>query len=162
MAVLIKEGPSEHDSRHHFQKLAQERAPWFNMTVKEVDWSAEARIERRLVRRFGVGRCWLMGDAAHQARPLGAHSLNAGLAEAYALGKNIAHTVHGENPLTWVEVCAMDLRRKWERSEDAGEWLKPRDTMNPWVREHRDKILHCLPASGDELEKLAEQLGFGS
>ena len=45
---------------------------------------------RRLARSFGSGGVWLAGDAAHQAAPVGVHSMNSGLVEARELAARMS------------------------------------------------------------------------
>ena len=52
--------------------------------------STLALFEQRLTRSFGKGGVWLAGDAAHQAAPIGVHSMNSGLVEARELAVRIA------------------------------------------------------------------------
>jgi pentachlorophenol monooxygenase len=69
--------------------LIGERAPWFHDGLMQVDWGTVIHFERRLVRRFGSGRVWLAGDAAHVTSPFGAQSMNLGLAEAADLVSHV-------------------------------------------------------------------------
>jgi 2-polyprenyl-6-methoxyphenol hydroxylase-like FAD-dependent oxidoreductase len=44
---------------------------------------------------FGVGRCFLVGDAAHVITPAGGQGMNLGLQDAINLGWKLASVVHG-------------------------------------------------------------------
>lgn len=53
-------------------------------------------IRRELLRdRFSQGRCFLVGDAAHQLSPTGGYGMNTGIAEAADLSWKLAATLSG-------------------------------------------------------------------
>ena len=72
-------------SEESFERFLNERAPWFDATVKEILWRIVVRFERRLASRFGQDRVWLVGDAGHVTGPVGMQSMNVGFSEACQL-----------------------------------------------------------------------------
>lgn len=53
-------------------------------------------IRRELIAdRFATGRCFLVGDAAHQFSPTGGYGMNTGLGEAFDLSWKLAATLDG-------------------------------------------------------------------
>ncbi len=53
-------------------------------------------IRRELIMdRFAAGRCFLVGDAAHQFSPTGGYGMNTGLGEAFDLSWKLAATLDG-------------------------------------------------------------------
>ena len=77
---------SEHAaSMERLEQLIAARAPWWTARPTQIYWSTLAVFESRLARSFGKGSVWLTGDAAHQAPPVGVHSMNSGLVEARGL-----------------------------------------------------------------------------
>ena len=53
-------------------------------------------VRRELIAdRFGAGRCFLLGDAAHQFSPTGGYGMNTGLCEAFDLSWKLAGTLDG-------------------------------------------------------------------
>ena len=67
------------------EQLIAARAPWCTARPTQIYWSTLGLFESRLARSFGKGGIWLAGDAAHQAAPVGVHSMNSGLEEAREL-----------------------------------------------------------------------------
>ncbi len=156
----VVEQPSDHDSRHHLQRLVQEKAPWFGENIGELNWSPEIQFERRLAKRFGVGRCWLAGDAAHQTSPVGVQSMNAGLYEAAELSRRMAGILQQKASLDLLEGYNRDRRTEWETLLGLRASLRARDEAASWVKERQTRILPCIPASGEDLASLLNQLGL--
>jgi 2-polyprenyl-6-methoxyphenol hydroxylase-like FAD-dependent oxidoreductase len=143
----------------HVRKLLEERAPWFEGNIRGIDWWIGGCFERRLATRFGRGRCWLAGDAAHRTSPIGVQSLNLGFTEAIDVADAVAKTLHEGDGLDWLEKYGARHREEWASLLSPGS-LKATDETNPWILKHRDRILSCLPASGRHLDDLLEQLGL--
>ncbi len=59
-----------------------------------LSWVPWARRER-VADRFRVGRCFLVGDSAHQMSPTGGYGMNTGIAEAVDLSWKIAAVLDG-------------------------------------------------------------------
>jgi FAD binding domain len=128
------------------------RAPWFKGSIGEMFWRNVVRFEKRLASAFGLGRLWLAGDAAHLAGPAGVQSMNVGIAEAAGLARIIARVLNEGAPFNEFDSYNTDWTREWLRLLSG----KP----DPWVAARADRILSCLPAHGDELERLVSQLGL--
>ena len=95
----IIQPPRDWESFLPLRRYLAERAPWFQSEIKDILWIAQVQFERQLVLRYGEGRCWLAGDAAHQASPAGMHSMNLGLREAADLaGKAQIHPARSCRP----------------------------------------------------------------
>ncbi|MFI1538294.1 FAD-dependent monooxygenase [Streptomyces anandii] len=58
-------------------------------------WSSVFRISHRIAGRYGEGRVFLAGDAAHIHPPTGAQGMNTGIQDAYNLAWKLALTVEG-------------------------------------------------------------------
>lgn len=135
------------------RQLLRERAPWFEPVPEQLCWAAIAPFEHAQVQRFGEGRIWLAGDAAHSTSPIGFQSMNRGFCEARGLADAIASELFGRAPE------ADDFRRF--ESEQQAEWVRlfglyPRNAPSPW---HVSELAPCLPASGDDFEAMLDQLG---
>src|SRR3970040_606310 len=88
---------SEHTaSMERLEQLIAARAPWCTARPTQIYWSTLGLFERRLTRSFGTGGVWLAGDAAHQAAPVGVHSLNSGLVEVRELAARISGIQRGD------------------------------------------------------------------
>ena len=58
-------------------------------------WSSVFRISHRLVDRYGDGRAFVAGDAAHIHPPTGAQGMNTGIQDTYNLAWKLALAVRG-------------------------------------------------------------------
>ena len=103
-----------------------------------------------------------MGDAVHLTGPVGMQSMNAGLQEAAsdrghdrpdpATGPpSISLTPRARTPKTLEEWAFLHGR--------AGR-LKPTSSAPPPVASRVDRLLPCLPGTGDELDAIARSLGL--
>ncbi|GAA1273669.1 FAD-dependent oxidoreductase [Kitasatospora nipponensis] len=64
-------------------------------TASDLRWSSVFRISHRLVERYGEGRAFVAGDAAHIHPPTGAQGMNTGIQDAYNLAWKLALAVEG-------------------------------------------------------------------
>jgi 2-polyprenyl-6-methoxyphenol hydroxylase-like FAD-dependent oxidoreductase len=144
--------------RDYVQRVARNRAPWFTAGVKEVTWCTEVVFEHRLARQFGRDRCWLTGDAAHQAGPVGVQSMNAGLQEAEGLVSCLRQILREHAAPTLLQAYERDHQAQWRRLLGLNGGLQARNETNSWVKTQCSRLLPCLPATGPELVTLARQL----
>jgi 2-polyprenyl-6-methoxyphenol hydroxylase-like FAD-dependent oxidoreductase len=79
---------------HHIQAVLDRLSPE-PTTATNMRWSSVFRISHRLVDRYGDGRVFVAGDAAHIHPPTGAQGMNTGLQDAYNLGWKLALAVQG-------------------------------------------------------------------
>ena len=146
--------------RQYVQKVAKLRAPWFSSGVKAITWCTEVVFEHRVAQQFGREHCWLAGDAAHQTGPVGVQSMNVGMAEAATLAGALRKILRDKAPLNLLETCNREWQEEWGRLLGLTGGLKPRSETSPWVRERRARILSCLPASHEDLARLAGQMAL--
>lgn len=143
------------------EELLAQRAPWFHPAVIDsITWCTLVRFEKRLASRFGAGRMWLAGDAAHLAGPAGVQSLNSGLAEAGALSGPLARILqHGTSPH---ELDAFNdyWTAVWRQIHGIQRRIRPRPQADPWIAAHADRLPGCLPALGEDLAALTGQVGI--
>jgi 2-polyprenyl-6-methoxyphenol hydroxylase-like FAD-dependent oxidoreductase len=78
----------------HLQAVVDRLAPE-PTTVSDLRWSSVFRISHRLTDRYGMGRVFLAGDAAHIHPPTGAQGMNTGVQDALNLGWKLALVVEG-------------------------------------------------------------------
>jgi len=146
--------------RQYVEKVAKQRAPWFSAGVKQITWCTEVAFEQRVAKQFGRERCWLAGDAAHQTGPVGVQSMNLGMAEGVALAETLGRILRGKAPASQLEACHREWQDEWRRLLGLSGGLQPRKDTSPWVRERCRRLLPCLPASRQDLGRLAGQLAL--
>jgi len=160
-SVLVVDQPEvDSQKRRHVQELVRERAPWFEGTIGEIVWSAEVQFEPGVSRQFGQGRCWLAGDAAHQTGPVGMQSMNVGLREAAELVGNVKKILREQGSPNLLNAYASDRREEWQHLLGTKGELRPRVQTDPWIASRGARILPCLPASGEHLRQLFDQIGL--
>jgi 2-polyprenyl-6-methoxyphenol hydroxylase-like FAD-dependent oxidoreductase len=132
--------------------LLRDEAPWFKPVPEQLCWGAIAPFEHALTPRFGEGRIWLAGDAAHSTSPMGFHSMNRGFSEVRALADGIALELF--DPTARAHPFA-----RFEREQQA-EWVRLFGIWPPNATARGDvsELAPCLPASGEDFEVLLDQL----
>ncbi len=152
---------AEHDaSMARLQQLIVARAPWCTARPTQIYWSTFGLFERRLTRSFGMGRVWLAGDAAHQAAPIGVHSMNSGLVEARELASRISRVQHATGAPALLQEFATATRGAWQWLLGADQTVRALPAADPWVKKNAARIFACVPASGDDVEPLLQQVGL--
>jgi len=79
---------------HHIQAVLDRLAPE-PTRAHDLRWSSVFRISHRLVDRYGLGRVFLAGDAAHIHPPTGAQGMNTGIQDGVNLAWKLALAVQG-------------------------------------------------------------------
>ncbi len=152
---------SEHEaSMAQLERLIAARAPWWTARPTQIYWSTLALFERRLARSFGKGGVWLAGDAAHQAAPVGVHSMNSGLVEARELASRISRIQRAGGASSLLSEFGTAAHEEWQWLLGAGSAVRALPRADSWVRKTAARILACVPASRDDLEPLLEQIGL--
>jgi 2-polyprenyl-6-methoxyphenol hydroxylase-like FAD-dependent oxidoreductase len=159
-AVRVAEAAIDERIRQYVQKVAHQRAPWFESEITRVNWCTEVTFERRLVAHFGRNRCWLAGDAAHQTGPVGVQSMNMGFSEAEALASILRKVLREAAPLQLLDGYDRDQQTEWRTLLGLSGGLKPRGLASAWAAQRCARILPCLPGYGPDLAALAGQLGL--
>lgn len=144
----------------HLRELIDERAPWFDGHIGEIDWRILVRFERRLAQSFGHDRIRLVGDAAHMTAPAGIQSMNVGLLEARDLANTLADVLLDGALPDRIAACGRRWHAEWRRLLGLDARLAATDSTDPWIAQHANRLLPCLPASGEQLTRLAQQLGL--
>jgi 2-polyprenyl-6-methoxyphenol hydroxylase-like FAD-dependent oxidoreductase len=101
----------------------------------------------------------LVGDAAHTTGPIGAHSLNVGLFEAYDLAGRLADVLSGGAREPSLRAYADDRQEEWKSLLGIGVDINLPKQAPAWLRKHADELVPCLPASGHHLDQLLARLG---
>jgi 2-polyprenyl-6-methoxyphenol hydroxylase-like FAD-dependent oxidoreductase len=159
----IQNASAHEASTARLEQLIAERAPWWTARPAQIYWSTLGLFESRVARSFGTGGVWLAGDAAHQAAPVGVHSMNSGLVEARELASRMTRILHTDGAASLLEEFAARTHEAWQQllaAPPAGREVRALPGVDPWVRQMGKRILACVPASGDDLEPLLKQIGL--
>jgi 2-polyprenyl-6-methoxyphenol hydroxylase-like FAD-dependent oxidoreductase len=156
----IREASEHVASMDRLEQLIAARASWWMARPTQVYWSTLGLFESRLARSFGRGGVWLAGDAAHQAAPVGVHSMNSGLVEARELAANIGWIRHAGGAPSLLQEFANERHEAWKWLFGSGRAVRALPGADPWVRQNGSRIIACIPASGDDLEPLLKQIGL--
>jgi 2-polyprenyl-6-methoxyphenol hydroxylase-like FAD-dependent oxidoreductase len=152
----IREHLDEAPSLGLLAELLERRAPWFRPRPEQLAWSSMAHFERRIARRFGMGRVWLAGDAAHVTSPLGFQNMNRGFVEGSELAAVINGTLQGEPAAAGgFERLERAQQAEWRRLFGLGVRVVSEGRLSPL---EGARLVACLPASGQDLEALLGQL----
>jgi 2-polyprenyl-6-methoxyphenol hydroxylase-like FAD-dependent oxidoreductase len=65
------------------------------LDIRRVHWFSTYHVHHRVADRFGRGRVFLAGDAAHIHSPVGGQGMNTGIGDAVNLAWKLANVVHG-------------------------------------------------------------------
>ena len=151
----------EHEaSMARLAQLLAARAPWCTARPTQIYWSTLGLFESRLARSFGRGGVWLAGDAAHLAAPVGVHSMNSGLVEAHELAARLSWIQRQGGTASLLQDFATERHDAWQTLLGTGRAVRARPGADRWVRENGARIVACIPASGDDLEPLLQQIGL--
>lgn len=150
--------PSLNEER--LRSLLSERASWFRGNVSGLRWRMMVRFERRLAESFGKGRTWLVGDAGHLTGPAGIQSMNVGFREGRDLANAIAAALQPGGSTEPLEQYGKERLAEWRGLLGVEPMLRGDANTDPWVAEHKDQILPCIPASGRDLATLLGQIGL--
>jgi 2-polyprenyl-6-methoxyphenol hydroxylase-like FAD-dependent oxidoreductase len=78
-------------------------------------WFSTYRIHHRCAESFRVGRCLLLGDAAHVHSPMGGQGMNTGLQDAYNLAWKLALVVGSRADAALLDTYASERRAVAEK-----------------------------------------------
>jgi 2-polyprenyl-6-methoxyphenol hydroxylase-like FAD-dependent oxidoreductase len=160
LTTMLGERFFPHLEEGRIRELLRERAPWFAPGAGELGWSVEVRFERRLAGSFGRDRIWLVGDAAHLAAPAGLQSLNAGLREGTDLASRITRVQRGKDDLDLLEEYGRERLAEWRFLLGQAGGLRAGGAASPFVARNAGRLLGCLPATGEDVQGLALQIGL--
>jgi 2-polyprenyl-6-methoxyphenol hydroxylase-like FAD-dependent oxidoreductase len=144
----------------HLTSLIADRVPWFEVEPTDIRWSIILNFERRLATSYGRDRLWLAGDAVHLASPAVCRSMNVGLTEAKTAADTIAAFLRGDASMDELDRRRKGLRNEWLQTSSAIKDAKATTDADPWLAEHREHVLPCLPAMGTAFAELASGLGL--
>jgi 2-polyprenyl-6-methoxyphenol hydroxylase-like FAD-dependent oxidoreductase len=149
-----------HVGREDLARLIAGRAPWFQGSVGEINWSGLVRFERRLAMSLGRGRCWLAGDAAHMASPVGVQSMNGGMQEGAELAECLQNVLRGQRSAEVLETYGRRRLAEWRTMTCVDASPAGAQGADPWVAANAASIATSLPACGQDLAALLAQVNL--
>jgi 2-polyprenyl-6-methoxyphenol hydroxylase-like FAD-dependent oxidoreductase len=155
---IVVEPPNDHDTLDQLRRFLAERAPWFKATVNDILWVACAGFKPAVAGRFGQGRCWLAGDAAHQTGPAGMQSMNLGLGEAADLADKLKTILRDLGRMDGLQDYRLAHEAQWKRLLGLQIPAQPVTCSSPWATQHLPTLLASLPVSGHDLDLLLQKL----
>jgi 2-polyprenyl-6-methoxyphenol hydroxylase-like FAD-dependent oxidoreductase len=157
-AIRLSDESTDQKIRAFVQDLARKRAPWFNLPIKGISWCSEVVFEHFCVKTFGIDRCWLAGDAAHQTGPVGVQSMNAGFSEAQAISAAFAQNPSAPGLSGRLQEFNQANLARWQQLLGLTGGLRSGPKTDLWIKDRTQRLLESLPATDDALERLAAQL----
>ncbi len=142
------------------KELIGRRAPWFETDSGTVDWLTTVSFQRGLAERFGRGRVWLAGDAAHGTSPIGVQSMNVGFHEAYDLVRRMTDILRKNASFELLRYYNEERSREWKMLLGITNRLRTRPDTPAWAQRLALRLVPSLPASGRDLNALLEQVGL--
>jgi 2-polyprenyl-6-methoxyphenol hydroxylase-like FAD-dependent oxidoreductase len=140
------------------RQLLESRMPWYAAQANGFEWSGSAEFNPALAERLGEGKVWLAGDAAHSTGPLGGQSLNVGIHEADDLACRIVEQGKSAGLRSLGPSYTQQRQIEWQRLFGIGSSSPCATRAQDWIKPHIATLLPSLPASGDDLDDLLEQL----
>jgi hypothetical protein len=86
--------------------------------------------------------------------------MNSGLVEARELAARISRIQRAGGAPSLLQELATETHEAWQQLLGAGRAVHARPEADPWVRQTAARILACIPASGDDLGALLNQIGL--
>ncbi|GII92916.1 FAD-dependent monooxygenase [Sinosporangium siamense] len=117
----------------------------------EVTWSTSYVFKQLMASRFSVGRCFLVGDAAHLYAPYGARGLNSGLADADNLAWKLGMVLTGQASPALLETYHEERRsvasRHFGVTSKTAAFMAPTTRMGRWRRDVTLAVGVRIPAA---------------
>ncbi|WP_271166284.1 FAD-dependent monooxygenase [Brevundimonas intermedia] len=96
--IRLPEGETPELELEAVNRRIQKRIKDRRVKLHDIQWKSVFRPNIRLAERYGKGRVFLAGDAAHVHPPAGAQGLNTGVQDAYNLGWKLGQVLAGADP----------------------------------------------------------------
>jgi hypothetical protein len=118
-----------------------------DLTFSECRWFSTYRIHHRKADPFRVGRCFVLGDAAHIHSPVGAQGMNTGLQDAYNLAWKLAYVASGKANEKLLDTYAIEREPVAKRLLETTDRLFSFIVSDQWVSKMlRTRVIAHIPA----------------
>ncbi len=144
----------------HLKELIGTHVPWNPGYIERILWRVAVPFERSFAENMMLHNTILLGDAARTFEPISAASLNLGLVEAEKVASVLADFV-GEAQLgARIADLSNEFAIDWQMRYNAEPYAVTRRETDDWIALNRRRIVPCIPASGPDLDQLAELLAL--
>jgi 2-polyprenyl-6-methoxyphenol hydroxylase-like FAD-dependent oxidoreductase len=129
------------------QRLLDERGPG-GLRVSGLRMLTTFVSHERIAASMRLGRCFLVGDAAHVHSAIGGQGLNLGLQDARDLAWKLAGVIEGRLDAAILQSYDQERRAAAEQTLAATRRLARQAVVGPRAIKVRDRIFSALQASG--------------
>ncbi|HEY2499556.1 MAG TPA: FAD-dependent monooxygenase [Candidatus Angelobacter sp.] len=91
----VKDEAEQEHQNLSWNDVGKQVLEWIRIDIKRINWFSTYRVHHRVANRFGKGRAFLLGDAAHIHSPVGGQGMNTGIGDAVNLAWKLAAVLHG-------------------------------------------------------------------
>jgi 2-polyprenyl-6-methoxyphenol hydroxylase-like FAD-dependent oxidoreductase len=155
------EGPVDQAlGEEDLRRLLAERAPSFRAEIGSIVWASEVRFQKHLAERLIEGPVVLAGDAAHLTGPVGVQSMNVGIRESFEVANRLTAVLREGGSPELLQSYQAEQIREWRQLLGVEGRLESSGTAVSWAGANAERLLPCLPGSGDHLHDLLGQLGL--
>ncbi|MGH7849924.1 MAG: FAD-dependent monooxygenase [Thermodesulfobacteriota bacterium] len=124
-------------------------------SVGNPNWLAYFKLHHRMVDKYGDGRMFLCGDAAHIHSPIGGQGMNTGIQDSYNLAWKLALVLKGESPGSLLDSYNRERHRVGKGVVGLTDMAtKMIGLHNPVLAAIRNKLIGTLSALDPVEEKL--------
>jgi 2-polyprenyl-6-methoxyphenol hydroxylase-like FAD-dependent oxidoreductase len=134
------------------------------ITITKSHWLTCFEIHHGQVPAYRYGRVFLVGDAAHIHSPAGGQGMNTGMQDAFNLAWKLAATIRGDGGNALLDSYQVERYPVAERVIDFSATLTKAVTLRGGARVVRNaimKVVGNIPAVGDKLANVVEEIGIG-
>jgi hypothetical protein len=86
--------------------------------------------------------------------------MNSGLVEARELATRISRILRAGGAPSLLQEFATKMQEAWQWLLGASRAVRALPGADPWVGQNGERILACIPASGEDVEPLLKQIGL--
>jgi 2-polyprenyl-6-methoxyphenol hydroxylase-like FAD-dependent oxidoreductase len=149
-------------SQDDLQRILDHRVG--GITITKSHWLTCFEVHHGQVPAYRYGRVFLVGDAAHIHSPAGGQGMNTGMQDAFNLVWKLAATIRGDGGQALLDSYHVERYPVAERVISFSSTLTTAATLRGGPRVVRNaimKVLGSIPAVGDKLAALVEEIGIG-
>lgn len=149
-------------SQNDLQRVLDERVG--GITIIQSHWLTCFEVHHGQVPAYRYGRVFLVGDAAHIHSPAGGQGMNTGMQDAFNLVWKLAATIRGDGGQALLDSYHVERFPVAERVITFSSALTNAATLRGGPRAVRNaimKVLGNIPAVGNKLASVVEEIGIG-